>query len=106
MEDNIASNMTLIKQSEVMLALLARLSIGIDQIRTVVTDKKRDPTAYVKAYNALTGSIGVTEVAKIARADKSNMSKVLKRWEAEGIVYDIGSQHKPFYKRVLVLPET
>ncbi len=104
-EPDLHSNQTLEKQSEVMIYLLARLSIGIEQIKTVVTHKKRNPAAYVKAYNALTGSVGVVEAANIAKVVKGNMSTVLKRWEAEGIIYNVGTEHKPAYKHLLVLPE-
>ena len=42
-------------QNEVIIALLARLALGLDQIREIITDRKRDPEAYIQAYNALDG---------------------------------------------------
>ena len=103
MSDSPDSKDTLIKQSEVMIGLLARLSIGVDHIKELVTDKKRNPAAYVKAYNALTSSLSVTDAARVAKSDQGNMSRILKRWEAEGIVYNVGTEHKPAYKHLLVL---
>ena len=94
----------LLAQNEVMIALLARLAFGPDQIREIVTDRKRDPEAYVEAYNALDGSVGVVQAANIAHVAKGNMSTVLKRWQVRGIVYDVGTKSKPVYKGVLVLP--
>ena len=93
------------KQNEVMIALLARLSIGIDRIRQIVVDKKRDPVAYLRAYNALDGKVGVVQAANLAGVAKGNMSTVLKRWEAEGIIFNTGTANKPLYKHLLVLPE-
>lgn len=91
-------------QNEVIISLLANLSIGVERVRELVTEKKRNPEAYVKTYNALDGSIGVVEAAKIAGVDKSTMSSILKRWEANGIVYDSGAASKPEYRRILTIP--
>jgi hypothetical protein len=96
-------NEILIKQNDVLIALLARSTLGIELIHGVVTKGKRNPEAYVDAYNALDGTIGVTDAAKVAKVSQPTMTEILKSWEAEGIVYNVGDARKPLYKRLLVL---
>jgi hypothetical protein len=95
----------LVKQNEVIIGLLARMTIGVDAISEIVTRGKRDPDAYLRAYNALDGTITVTEAARIAGVAQPTMSEVLKTWETYGIVYDIGEPNRPVYRRLLQLPE-
>jgi len=92
------------RQNEVIISLLARSVIGVESIREVVTKGKKDPVAYVKAYNALGGTIGVTEAAKVAGVSQPTMTVVLKSWEEHGIIYNAGDSARPLYKRLLVLP--
>lgn len=94
----------LVGQNEVIIALLARQIIGITQIFDVVTRSKKDPAAYVRAYNSLDGSLGVTDAGKIAGVSQPTMTGVLKTWERAGIVYNTGQQGRPLYRRLLVLP--
>jgi len=99
-----AADHILIRQNEILISLLARSVLGADSIAGIVTSGKRDPAAYVKAYNALDGTIGVTEAAKLARVSQPNMTRVLKNWEGQGIIYNAGIAGRPLYKRLLVLP--
>ena len=99
-----AADHILIKQNEILIALLARSDLGVDSIADIVTTGKKDPAAYVKAYNGLDGTIGVTQAAKLARVSQPNMTRVLKNWEGQGIIYNVGSAGRPLYKRLLVLP--
>jgi len=78
--------------------------MGVELIREVVTRGKRNPAAYVKAYNALDGTIGVTDAAKVAGVSQPTMTVVLKSWEEQGIIYNVGESGRPLYKRLLVLP--
>jgi hypothetical protein len=94
----------LVKQNEILIGLLARSTIGIDSIHDIVTRGKKDPGAYIKAYNALTGTLTVTAAAKIAGVSKGTMSETLSSWEGAGIIYDVGEPNRPMYKRLLVLP--
>ncbi len=99
-----AMKQAVIAQFDVMIALLARLTFGSDTVREIVVAKKRTAAAaYVKAYNALDGELGVVEVAKLAKLDKSNLSKVLRNWATAGIIYDVGDASKPAYKHVLAI---
>lgn len=96
---------TIVRQNEVIIALLARQEEGLRRIREAVTRGKRAPEAYVRLYNALNGTIGVSECAKIAKVTPGTVSVILKNWEQQGIVYDVGAKGKPLYKKILVLSE-
>lgn len=93
------------KQIEVLISLLARRDPGVERIHEIVTRGKRDPAAYIRVYNSLDGSMGVTEAAKLPKVTQPNMTRVLQGWEAEGIVYDLGDNRKPQYKKLTTLPE-
>ena len=95
----------LAKQNDIVIALLARSTLGVEFIYDAVTRGKRNPEAYVRAYNALDGSITVTDAAKVAGVSQPTMTVILKSWEAEGIIYNIGESNRPAYKRLLVLPQ-
>ncbi len=94
------------RQNEAIIALLARTAIGVDTIFNLVCGGKRDPEAYRKVYNALQGTLSVTEVAKLAGVRQQTMSEVLQSWEEQGIVYNAGTDRKPQYHRLLHLPRT
>ena len=93
------------KQIDMLISLLARRDPGVEKITEVVTRGKRDPLAYIRVYNALDGTLGVTKAAKLAKVSQPNMTRVLQGWEADGIVYDLGGQHKPQYKKLMTLSE-
>ncbi|HUF54651.1 MAG TPA: hypothetical protein VMR52_12885 [Dehalococcoidia bacterium] len=93
------------KQTQAMIGLLARSTIGLATIFDTVTNNKKDPKAYVRVYNSLSGDLGVTGAANMAKVSKGTMSTTLSSWEAQGIVYDIGESGKPQYVRLLKLPD-
>src|SRR5690348_18238577 len=92
------------RQNEAIIALLARSSVGIPAITKAVCGGKRTPEAYRKVYNALNGLIGVTDLAKMAGVAQPTMTNILKSWYAKGIVYNLGTEKKPQYHRLLTLP--
>jgi hypothetical protein len=92
------------RQNAAIIALLARSTIGIQAISKIVSGGKRNPQAYVKVYNSLDGAIQVTELAKLAGVSRPTMSVVLQSWEEQGIVYNVGTDAKPKYHRLLFLP--
>jgi len=94
-----------VRHFEVLISLLARSTIGVDAIHEVVTEGKKNPSGYIRAYNALFSGKGVTELAKIAGVAQPTMTYTLQAWEAAGIVYDLGEPHRPDYRHLLVLPE-
>jgi len=93
------------KQLDILISLLARRDPGLPFIHRVVTRGKRDPGAYIRVYNSLDGKTTVTQAARLAKVSQPTMTKVLQHWETGGIVYDIGDQRKPLYKRLTLLPD-
>jgi hypothetical protein len=93
------------KQNDVLIALLARSTLTVRGIYDVVTKGKRNPGGYIKMYNALRGTIGVTEAGKLAGVSAATASVILRNWETQGIIYDAGEANRPLYKRLLPLPE-
>lgn len=92
------------RQNAAIIALLARSTLGVPAISKIVSSGKRNPQAYLKVYNALDGAIGVTELAKLAGVSQPTMSVVLQSWEEQGIIYNVGTDAKPRYHRLLHLP--
>lgn len=92
------------RQNGAIIALLARSAIGVPTISKIVSGGKRNPQAYLKVYNALDGAIGVTELAKLAGVSQPTMSVVLQSWEEQGIIYNVGTDVRPRYHRLLHLP--
>jgi len=92
------------RQNSAIIALLARSSIGVPAISNIVCGGKRNPQAYLKVYNALDGRTGVTDLAKLAGVSQPTMSVVLQSWEEQGIIYNLGTDSKPRYQRLLHLP--
>jgi hypothetical protein len=93
------------KQNDVLIALLARSTLTVRFIYDTVTKGKRNPEAYIKVYNALRGTMSVTEAAKLAGVSAATMSVMLRNWETQGITYDAGEPNKPLYRRLLTLPD-
>lgn|SRR5487761_140160 len=92
------------RQNVAIISLLARRTMGVPTISKIVCGGKRNPKAYLKVYNSLDGATGVTELAKLAGVSQPTMSVVLQSWEEQGVAYNIGSDAKPRYHRVLHLP--
>jgi len=92
------------RQNEVIISLLARSTLGVPAISKIVISGKRNPQAYLKVYNSLNGTTGVTELAKAAGVTQPTMSVVLQSWEEQGIIYNTGTDAKPRYHRLLHLP--
>jgi hypothetical protein len=93
------------RQNDAIIALLARNILGVPAISKIVCSGKRNPKAYLKVYNALDGATGVTELAKLAGVSQPTMSVVLQSWEEQGIIYNLGTDSKPRYHRLLHLSQ-
>ena len=100
MDDNM-----LVQQNKVLIALLARSTIGLEYIENIVRSgkKKGNPNDFVRAYNALDGTRTVTEIAQMVGGTRQNMSQVLQNWEDKGIVYNVGTSSQPVYFGLLKL---
>jgi DNA-directed RNA polymerase specialized sigma subunit len=100
MDDNM-----LVQQNKVLIALLARSTIGLEYIENIVRSgkKKGNPNDFVRAYNALDSTRTVTEIAQMVGGTRQNMSQVLQNWEDKGIVYNVGTSSQPVYFGLLKL---
>jgi hypothetical protein len=92
---------TILQQNEVIISLLARLVWTPERITEIVTRNKRDPGAYVIAYNALDGSKTGTQVAALAKVTQPTMSVTLQSWFDDGIILNVGADSQPKYKRLM-----
>jgi DNA-binding MarR family transcriptional regulator len=88
-------------QNQVIIALLARMSFTEDNILEYVISKKRDPERYISGYNALDGSKGLSEIAKVIGVTPQTLSPILKDWEAKGIIYEVENRGGIFYRHLL-----
>ncbi len=91
------------KQNEVIISLLARLVFSEEKIKEIISHKKRKPNNWIKGYNACDGTNGVTKIAKIAGVKSPSATYVLKSWESIGIIYNIGTETRPLYMKLLTL---
>ena len=96
---------TIRQQNEAIINLLARLAWTPEKVAEIATRGKRNPEAYIKAYNALDGSKTVTHVAKLRGVTQQTMSVMLQSWLDEGIVLNVGTDGQPKYKRLMRIPE-
>ena len=77
------------QQNKIIISLLSRSTIGIENILKIVYSGKRKENRedYVLAYNALDGTKTGTEIPKIVGITQQGMSSALQKWEEEDIVY-------------------
>jgi DNA-binding MarR family transcriptional regulator len=90
----------IVNRLDLIIGLLSKLVFEPGEIELVVTQGKRNPHLYKKAYNAMDGQKSVTNLAKIAKVTKSAMSQVISTWEKAGIVTNVGSQSNPKYRKL------
>ena len=57
----------------------------------------------MKVYNALDGKSGVTDLAEVAAVSQPTMSVVLRSWAEQGIIFNVGTNAKPRYQKLLNL---
>ena len=73
-----------------------------DRDGTNITKNKRDPSAYLIAYNACDGKTNVTDIARLINVTQAPLTTILKDWENFGIVYPIdttrGKNYVGIYK--------
>ena len=95
------------KQNEIIISLLARNTdiFGEERIKKIVTRKKINPNNYVKGYNACNGQNNVTQLANIIGVKQGTLTPILKDWERESIIYNIGDRNRPLYVKILNLKE-
>ncbi len=91
------------KQNQTRINLQERTTFEEEEIKKIITHGKRKPNNWIKGYNACDGTNGVTKIAKIAGVKSPSATYVLKSWESIGIIYNIGTETRPLYMKLLTL---
>lgn len=91
------------KQNQIIISLLARMAFGEEEIKKIITHGKRNPNEWIRGYNACDGSKNVKEIAKIVGVKPPSATPVLRSWNSSGIVYNVGSEKRPIYMKLLTL---
>lgn len=73
---------------KVIIALAARIAVPPERLREIVSP--RGAGKYVDAYNLCDGTRSLSDVAREAGVDKSNLNKSVSRWVDEGVLFKIG----------------
>jgi len=92
----------IVRQNEVIISLLGRIAFTPEQVREIVTSKKREnlKQRYINGYNALNGERSVSEIADTIGVTQGTLSPILTQWEELGIIYEIERAGGKFYKRL------
>lgn len=92
----------MIKQNEIIISLLGRLAFTPEQVREIVTFKKREDLKerYINGYNELNGKRSVSEIADVIGVVQGTLSPILSQWEELGIIYEIERAGGKFYKKL------
>lgn len=88
-------------QNETVISLLGRIAFTEDEIRAIVTfRKKKRPEKYLEGYNACDGEHSLSEIASIVGVTVGTLSPILADWETTGIIYEIDKPGGKFYKKL------
>jgi len=90
----------IIRQNEIIISLLGRIAFSKEDVRKIVTHKKRNPEKYIEGYNACDGNHSVSEIARIVGVSQPNMSVILTEWEEIGIIREVEKSGGKFYKKL------
>lgn len=88
------------QQNEVIIPLLAKIAFTKEEIRGLVTHKKRKPENYIEGYNCCDGSHSVSDLARIIGVKQWTLSPILIEWEQLGIVREVDKPKGKFYKKL------
>jgi len=90
----------IVKQNEIIISLLGRMAFDKDEVRNLVTYKKRNPGKYIEGYNACDGSHSVSDIAKTVGVSVPTISVILNEWEDTGIIREAEKGGGKFYKNL------
>lgn len=90
----------MIKQNETIISLLGRIAFDKEEVREIVTFKKRNPKKYVEGYNACDGNHSVSDIARIIGVTQGTLSPILTEWEDVGIIREVEKPKGKFYKKL------
>ena len=90
----------IVKQNEIIISLLGRMAFGKEEVRNIVTYKKRNPEKYIEGYNACDGKNSVSAIARIIGVSQPTVSVILAEWEDIGIIREVEKSGGKFYKNL------
>lgn len=90
----------IIRQNEIIIALLGRIAFDKEEIRKIVLFKKQNPEKYIEGYNVLDGNHTLSDVAKVIGIKPGTLSPILKEWEGRGIIFEVEKPKGKFYKKM------
>jgi len=90
----------IIRQNETIISLLGRIAFSKEDVRKIITHKKRNPEKYIEGYNACDGNHSVSEIARIVGVSQPNMSVILAEWEEIEIIREVEKSGGKFYKNL------
>ncbi|PKK81937.1 MAG: hypothetical protein CVT49_16260 [candidate division Zixibacteria bacterium HGW-Zixibacteria-1] len=90
-------------ENQVIITLLGRLVFGHDKILEIVTRGKKNPKKYIQGYNACDGTKNISEIAKVIGVKQPTLTPIIKLWEIEGIIYNVGTDSRPLFKKLFSL---
>jgi DNA-binding MarR family transcriptional regulator len=96
----------LARQNETIIVLLGRLAFKEDDVKRIVTyKKKQNPEKYVDGYNACDGKHTVSQIASDVGVDQSTATPILQQWENAGIVFEVENPESKkgggkFYRKI------
>lgn len=94
---------TVLKQNEVIIALLGRTIFNEAELIDTITKNKQKTKDYLGGYNACDGEHSLSDVAKIVGVSKTTLSPILSEWEKLGIIYEVTKKGGKFYKKLYYL---
>lgn len=90
----------MVKQNEIIISLLGRMAFDKEEVKRIVTSKKRNPDKYVEGYNACDGKHSVSDLARIIGVTQGTLSPILAEWEDVGIIREVERPKGKFYKNL------
>jgi hypothetical protein len=88
------------KQSEIIISLLGRIAFDKNEIKTIVTLKKKNPEKYIEGYNACDGDHSLSMIAEIIGVTVGTLSPILAEWDDIGIIREVERSGGKFYKKL------
>jgi len=93
----------IVKQNEIIISLLGRMAFNKEEIKNIITQKKRSPEAYIEGYNFCDGNNSVSDIAKKIGVTQGTVSPILSEWETIGIIYEVEKKRGKFYKKLFTI---
>jgi Fic family protein len=90
----------LVKQNDAIIALLGRIAFKEDDLRKIVTRKKKNPGRYIQGYNTCDGRHTVTQIATVIGVKRPTVVPILQEWEELGIIREVEKPGGKFYKKL------